>query len=74
MQFMKRLLLTITTVALMATLATLLAPKTVHALVATLIRDVDNPAAPLSSSQLAPLQRGLCLVLRLSRSPRATVR
>jgi hypothetical protein len=43
MQFLKRLLFGFTTVALLATLTTLLAPKAVHALVATLIRDLDNP-------------------------------
>jgi len=43
MQFMKRQLFVVTAVALLATLTTLFTPKAVHALVATLIRDLDNP-------------------------------
>jgi hypothetical protein len=44
MRFLKRLLLAVTTVTLLSTLAMLAAPKTLHAVVATLVRDVDNPA------------------------------
>jgi hypothetical protein len=44
MQFAKRLMMILGSLVLLAAIVSLAAPKVAHAVVATLIRDVDNPA------------------------------
>lgn len=44
MRFMKQTVYLVGTLLLVAMIATLVAPKSVPALVATLVREVDNPA------------------------------
>ncbi len=58
MQFMKRLCIGVSGVALAAVLITLSAPKAAHAIVAALVRDVDNPGrativAPTCAARLS---------------------
>lgn len=58
MKFMKQTVYMVGTLVAVAMIATLVAPKSVHALVATLVRDVDNPAR-------ATIVSAVCLTARL---------
>jgi hypothetical protein len=68
MRFMKRLFVAVATVALLATLTTLLVPKAVHALVATLTRDIDNPgrATQVNANCNASSQNGFATFINCS--------